>query len=84
MQISSFVLLPSLILSGFIFPVEAMPVIIQWVAWLLPLTHFLPILRGLILKGVGITYLYQDVIWLFVFSVFMLLFSSLRFRKRLT
>ncbi|MGB9875594.1 MAG: ABC transporter permease [bacterium] len=84
MQISSFVLLPSLILSGFIFPVEAMPVVIQWIAWLLPLTHFLPILRGLILKGVGITYLYQDVIWLFVFSVFMLLFSSLRFRKRLT
>lgn len=84
MQISSFVLLPSLILSGFIFPVEAMPVAIQWVAWCLPLTHFLPILRGLILKGVGIAYLYPDVIWLFIFSIFMVLFSSLRFQKRLT
>jgi|YelNatPaOPRAMG01_1025707.scaffolds.fasta_scaffold01360_4 ABC-2 type transport system permease protein len=83
MQISSFVLLPALILSGFIFPVEAMPQVIQWVSWLLPLTHFLPILRGLILKGVGIAYLFPDVIWLFVFSAFMLLFSSLRFRKRL-
>lgn len=84
MQISSFVLLPSLILSGFIFPVEAMPEVIQLVAWCLPLTHFLPILRGLILKGVGISYLYPDVIWLFIFSIFMVFFSSLRFQKRLT
>lgn len=83
MQISSFVMLPSLILSGFIFPVEAMPQVVQWISWLLPLTHFLPILRGLILKGVGIVYLFPDVIWLFVFSAFMLFLSSLRFRKRL-
>jgi len=83
-QISNFVILPSLVLSGFIFPVEAMPEVIQWVAWILPLTHFLPILRGLILKGVGLPHLYQDVVWLFAFSLIMLLFSSLRFRKRLT
>jgi len=83
-QISNFVTLPSLVLSGFIFPVEAMPGVIQWVAWILPLTHFLPILRGLILKGVGLPHLYPDVVWLFVFSLIMLLFSSLRFRKRLT
>jgi ABC-2 type transport system permease protein len=83
-QISNFVTLPSLVLSGFIFPVEAMPGVIQWVAWILPLTHFLPILRGLILKGVGLPHLYPDVVWLFIFSLIMLLFSSLRFRKRLT
>lgn len=83
LQISSFVVLPSLILSGFIFPVEAMPQIVSAIAWMLPLTHFLPILRGIILKGIGIHYLFPEVIWLLVFAIIILLISSLRFRKRL-
>jgi ABC-2 type transport system permease protein len=82
-QFSTFVVLPSIILSGFIFPIEAMPPVVQWVAWCLPLTHFLPILRGVILKGIGIEILWPETIWLLVFTILVLLVAALRFRKRL-
>ena len=58
MQVALFVLLPTIILSGFMFPRDGMPWIVQQIGLLIPLTYYLQILRGIILKGVGI-----DVLW---------------------
>lgn len=83
MQLSLLALLPSVLLSGFVFPREAMPLAIQLLGYGVPLTYFLNILRGIILKGVGIEYLYNDVISLFIFGLILLVLSIFRFRKKL-
>lgn len=83
MQLSVLIILPSVLLSGFVFPREAMPKIIQYLGYALPLTYFLNILRGIVLKGVGMNYLYKDVILLFILGFFLLTFSMIRFRKKL-
>jgi ABC-2 type transport system permease protein len=83
MQMSFMVFLPSILLSGFMFPREAMPVLIQWIGNLIPLTYFLEILRGIILKGVGISYLWNQVLALLAFIVGILTVSIMKFRKKL-
>lgn len=83
MQLSVLIILPSVLLSGFVFPREAMPRIIQYLGYALPLTYFLNILRGIVLKGVGMNYLYKDVVLLFILGFFLLTFSMIRFRKKL-
>ncbi|GLC29622.1 ABC transporter permease [Clostridium omnivorum] len=83
MQLSVLIILPSVLLSGFVFPREAMPKIIQYLGYALPLTYFLNILRGIVLKGVGMNYLYKDVVLLFILGFFLLTFSMIRFRKKL-
>lgn len=83
MQLSVLIILPSVLLSGFVFPREAMPKIIQYLGYALPLTYFLNILRGIVLKGVGMNYLYKDVVLLFILGFFLLIFSMIRFRKKL-
>lgn len=83
MQMTFLALLPSVLLAGFVFPREAMPKIIQLLGKLIPLTYFLNIVRGIILKGVGIEYLLNDVILLFVLGLFLLVLSIVRFRKKL-
>lgn len=81
MQLSFFVFLPSVLLSGFMFPREAMPLIFNWLGYLLPLTYYLEILRGIILKGVGLSVLWGQVLALTVFISVTLLFSILKFKK---
>lgn len=76
-------ILPSIILSGFIFPIESMPVPIQMVTYLLPVRYFLVILRGIILKGVGLSVLYPQALVLLFFAVTLLIVSGLMFKKRL-
>jgi ABC-2 type transport system permease protein len=76
-------LLPAIFLSGFFFPLEAMPRFLQLVSYLVPLRYYLSIIRALLLKGVGIAALQQDVIALVVFGTFLMVTASLRFRKRL-
>jgi ABC-2 type transport system permease protein len=83
MQLSFLIILPSVLLSGFVFPREAMPQIIQWLGYAMPLTYFLNILRGIITKGVGMEYLIKDVAMLFGLGVFLLSLSVVRFRKKL-
>lgn len=83
MQMTFLALLPSVLLSGFVFPREAMPKIIQYIGNLIPLTYFLNILRGIILKGVGLEYLFNDVILLFILGLALLILSIIRFRKKL-
>src|SRR5881397_809461 len=83
MQLSFFFVLPNILLSGFMFPRQAMPQLFQWVGLLLPLTHFLKVLRGILLKGVGLEALWREVAVLTGFAVVMIVLSVQRFRKTL-
>ena len=83
MQLSFMVMVPSIILSGFIFPIESMPRIVQWISALLPLTYFLRILRGIVVKGVGMEYLWGDTTVLAVMGVLALLLAASRLHKTL-
>ena len=76
-------LLPSLFLSGFFFPLEAMPEVLQWVSYLIPLRYYLIIIRSLMLKDVGAYALRSEIIALTIFGVGLMMAASLRFRKRL-
>ncbi len=78
-----FVLLPSILLSGFIFPREAMPKFIELIGYLIPLTYFLDIIRGVMLKGIGLNYLWQDTLSLLLFTIVILFIATKRFRKNL-
>jgi len=82
-QMSFFVMLPSIMLSGFLFPREAMPLIIQYIGNLLPLTYYLVIIRGIVLKGIGFSYLFPQVVALFIFSVVVMALSIIKFKKRI-
>jgi ABC-2 type transport system permease protein len=76
-------LLPSIFLSGFFFPLEAMPPALQWFSYLTPLRYYLVIIRSLMLKGVGVGAFTQEIIALAVFGVAIMGIAALRFRKRL-
>jgi ABC-2 type transport system permease protein len=82
-QIILIVMLLGVILGGFIFPRYAMPALIQGVSYLFPLTYFIPISRGIISKGIGITFLWQNVIALLIYIVVILFAASRLFRQRL-
>jgi ABC-2 type transport system permease protein len=83
MQMSFFFLLPNILLSGFMFPFEAMPAPAQWLAHALPLTHFLRIVRGIVLKGSGFGDVALELVWLTAILVALVTLASLRFRKKL-
>ena len=75
--------LPAIFLSGFFFPLAAMPTILQWLSYLIPLRWFLIIVRGIVLKGVGMEALWPQVAALAVFAVLIMGGAALRFHKRL-
>ncbi|MTI67815.1 MAG: ABC transporter permease [Firmicutes bacterium] len=83
MQMTILIILPSVLLSGFIFPRESMPNIIQGIGYFIPLTYFLNILRGIILKGIGVNYLWKDILLLIIIGTFLLGIASVRFNKKL-
>jgi ABC-2 type transport system permease protein len=83
MQMSFFFLLPSILLSGFMFPFEGMPQPAQYIAQVLPLTHFLRIVRGIVLRDAGFTDVVSEVLWLAGILGALLTLASLRFRKKL-
>jgi ABC-2 type transport system permease protein len=83
MQMSFFFLLPNILLSGFMFPFEAMPRPAQWLSQALPLTHFLRIVRGIVLKGSTFDELRPELVWLGGLLLALVAFSSVRFRKKL-
>ncbi|WP_373688786.1 ABC transporter permease [Brevibacillus daliensis] len=82
MQLAFAFILPSVLLSGFLFPRDTMPMVIQWIGAIVPLTYYLEILRGIFLKGVGVEALWQDIINLMIFFVLLLSIAVLRFRKK--
>jgi len=83
MQVSFFFVLPNILLSGFMFPRQAMPLVFQWLGALLPLTHFLKVLRGILLKGVGVPALWPEILLLIVFAVGLIGLAVRRFHKTL-
>lgn len=83
MQMTFILILPSILLSGFIFPRETMPKLLQIMGGLLPLTYFLDIVRGIFLKGVGIKYLWQDTVTLCAFAFVLLAIAAKKFKKNL-
>ncbi len=78
-----FLMLPFIFLSGFFFPLEAMPRVLQWISYVIPLRYLLVIVRGIVLKGVGLSILWDSAAALGVFAVIMLALAASRFRKRL-
>lgn len=76
-------LLPSIFLSGFFFPLEAMPRLLQWISYLMPLRYYLVIIRSLLIKGVGFAAIREEVLALTVFGIAIMTIAALRFRKRL-
>lgn len=83
LQLSFFFVLPNILLSGFMFPREAMPDVAQWLGLALPLTFYLQILRGVLLKGLGIAFVWPQVLALAAFAGVFIALSTRRFHKTL-
>jgi ABC-2 type transport system permease protein len=81
MQLSFMFLLPNILLSGFMFPRQAMPPLAQWIGAALPLTYFLTVLRGVLLKGIGLEHLWPQALALCAFAVGLVALSVVRFHK---
>ncbi len=83
MQMTIFLILPSILLSGFVFPFDGMPPVARYLGELLPATHFVRLARGIMLRDAGLLELYQELIALGVFTIVALTAAALRFTKRL-
>ena len=81
MQLSFFFMLPNILLSGYIFPRVAMPLPAQWIGLLLPLTYYLTIIRGILLKGIGLDNLWRPTVALAGFAIVIFAISVRRFSK---
>lgn len=82
-QLSLFFLMPSILLSGYMFPRETMPVVLQWVGLGIPLTYFLEVLRGVILKGIGLNVLWRPTVAMAGYTVVILGIAVWRLQKKL-
>lgn len=82
-QISTVIMLFSMLLTGLVYPRNVMPLIPQLIGSLLPLTYFIRISRGIIMKGVGMSFLWSDTLALVLYSLVVMVTASLNFRKRL-
>lgn len=78
-----FVMQPMMYLSGFVFPVENMPTVLQWIAYLIPMKYYLVVIRSIILKGVGLQDLWFEAVMLLGMGVAVLTASVLRFREKI-
>ena len=83
MMLSFLTILPSVLLSGFMFPRSSMPPLMQWISQLIPVTYFIEILRGIIIRGAGFYDLLPNILALAIFGILLIWFSSMRFQKRL-
>jgi ABC-2 type transport system permease protein len=78
-----FFMLPMMFFGGFVFPIENMPIIIQYVSYIIPVRYYFVIVRGLFLKGVGMSILWPQALALLMFGSVILSMSVMRFQKRL-
>ncbi|MDH3620256.1 MAG: ABC transporter permease [Gammaproteobacteria bacterium] len=83
MQMTFFVLLPSILLSGFVFPFDGMPRVAQYIGEVLPVTHYIRLTRGIMLRDAPLIELYPELIALGVFTLIAMTAAALRFTKRL-
>jgi ABC-type multidrug transport system permease subunit len=82
-QLAFLIMLPSILLSGFMFPRDSMPMPMRAVGFLIPATHFIEIIRGIVLRGATLTDLWQPVTTLAAMGVVLFILSALRFRKKI-
>jgi ABC-2 type transport system permease protein len=82
-QLAFLIMLPSILLSGFMFPRDSMPLPMKMIGYLIPATHFIEILRGIVLRGASFMDLLEQVTVLSVMGVLLLILSALRFRKKI-
>jgi ABC-2 type transport system permease protein len=76
-------MLPTILLSGFIFPVENMPVILQWLCHMMPPKYFITIIKNIMLKGTGFDFIWKETLILMGFTVFFIILSIKKFKVRL-
>jgi len=82
-MLAMFFLIPQIILSGFIFPIESMPEVLQWLTYIVPARYFLIMIRGIFLKGVGIEALIPETTGLAILSLVIFSLAIFRFSRRL-
>ena len=82
-QMTFFLLMPSILLSGFVFPFDGMPEVAQWIGEVLPITHFIRLTRGIMLREAGLGELSGELVYLGAFTVVAMTAAALRFSKRL-
>lgn len=82
-QLNFFFFLPSILLSGFMFPIAGMPHAAQWLSECLPLTHYVRIVRGIMLKGNSLEFIWPEIIGILVFTIVAILLGLTRFRRTL-
>ncbi|HEX8926256.1 MAG TPA: ABC transporter permease [Terriglobales bacterium] len=75
--------LPAFLLSGFIFPIDQMPIVVQWITHIVPARYYMAILRAVFLKGSSVVFLWSDLIALLVFATFLVLVATRAFKKKL-
>ncbi len=83
MQMTVFILLPSILLSGFMFPYDGMPIAAQYIAEAMPATHFIRLIRGVVLRDVAVFDMSFDMLWLIGFTIIGLAIAALRFKRTL-
>jgi ABC-2 type transport system permease protein len=76
--------LPAFLLSGFLFAIEQMPIVLQWITYILPARYYVSVLKKIFLKGSPAALLYADLIPLAIFTVLLALLATHSFQKRLT
>jgi ABC-2 type transport system permease protein len=76
-------MLPTILLSGFIFPVENMPLLLQWLSAIVPAKYFIIIVKSIMLKGTGLAFIWKESLILLVMCVFLIGLSVRRFKTRL-
>jgi ABC-2 type transport system permease protein len=84
MMSAFFFVFPTMLLSGFAFPIENMPETVQWLTFINPLRYYLVIIRGVFLKGVGVDIIWPEMLGLFLIGSIILLFAVQRFHKTVT
>ena len=81
-QLSFFFMLPFVFLSGYVFPIDGMPRIFQLITWLVPARYFIEVIRGIVLRGAGLTEMWRPVALLVLYAVVIVGAAALKFRKR--
>ncbi|MFN2151627.1 MAG: ABC transporter permease, partial [Anaerolineales bacterium] len=82
-QLAMMSMLLGLLISGFVFPHYSMPVFLQWISYIFPLTAFIPIARGIFMKGIGLPFLTNQVLFLVLYDAVVLFFAARLFRQTL-
>jgi len=83
LQLAWLIMLPSVLLSGFMFPRDSMPVIMRFIGYMVPATHFMEIIRGIVLRGATLVDLLPEVLTLIFMGLALLVLSAFRFRNKL-